>query len=193
MENNKKGKLIVFTGPSAVGKATVEQYLFNNPKLKIGFSVSATTRAPRENEINGKHYFFLSNKEFENKIASNDFIEWNEHFQNKYGTLKSEVNRILEEGKNAFLELEPYGTMNVVKHYSENLSDLITIFLAPPSIEVLEERMRARGTETEEQIQVRLARAEEELSYTPKFNHVVINDAPKRAAEEIAEIILRRG
>ncbi|CAM9119816.1 guanylate kinase [Mycoplasma todarodis] len=189
----KKGKLIVFTGPSAVGKATVEQHLFDNPELKIGFSVSATTRAPREGEVDGKHYFFLSKEEFEEKITSNDFIEWNEHFQNKYGTLKSEVNRILEEGKNAFLELEPYGTMNVVKHYADNQSDLITIFLAPPSIEVLEERMRSRGTETEEQIRVRLARAEEEISFAPKFNHVVINDDPKRAADEIAELILRRG
>ncbi len=188
----KKGKLIVFTGPSAVGKATVEQHLFKNPKLKLGFSVSATTRDSREGEVDGQHYFFLSREEFNNKIASNDFIEWNEHFDNKYGTLKSEVERILQDGKNAFLELEPYGAMNVLNQHIEDETDLITIFLIPPSIEVLEERMRARGTETEEQIKARLARAQEEISFISKFDYVVINDDPKRAADEIAKFILGR-
>ncbi|CAM9153772.1 guanylate kinase [Mycoplasma marinum] len=188
----KKGKLIVFTGPSAVGKATVEKYLFEKPELKLGFSVSATTRLPREGEKHGKHYFFLTKEEFNSKIESNSFIEWNEHFDNKYGTLEAEVEKIMAKGKSAFLELEPYGAMNVVDHYKDAADDLITIFLAPPSIDVLEKRMRERGTETEEQIKTRLARASEEISFSPKFQYVVINDEPQRAAEEITKIILGR-
>ncbi len=188
----KKDKLIVFTGPSAVGKATVEKYLFANKNLKLGFSVSATTRAPREGECDGKDYHFISHEEFNKKIINNEFIEWNAHFKNKYGTLKSEIKKINEMGNLAFLELEPYGAMEVTKLYKDCEEDLITIFLAPPSLDVLEQRMRDRGTETEEQIKVRLARAEEEISFSPKFQYTIINDNPQRAADEITKIILGR-
>ncbi len=188
----KQGKLLVFTGPSAVGKATVEKYLFKNPALKLGFSVSATTRQPREDEINGKHYFFLSQAEFADKLTNGEFVEWNEHFNNKYGTLKTEIKRLIDNDKIAFLELEPYGAMNIIGNYNEEGIELITIFLTPPSLESLEERIRKRGTETEEEIKTRLARAEEEISYSSKFQHIVINDDPERAAAEIEKIILER-
>ncbi len=185
------GKLIVFTGPSAVGKATVEKYLFEKPNLKLGFSISATTRQPRPNEKDGEHYHFIDLDQFNKMIVKGEFIEFSEHFDNKYGTLKSEVDRIVGQGNNAFLEIEPNGARQVINRQQELKLDLITIFLAPPSMESLEKRIRNRATETEEQIQTRLARAEEEISHASIFQCTVINDDPKRAADEIADFILK--
>ncbi|MCP4336762.1 MAG: guanylate kinase [Mycoplasma sp.] len=184
------GKLIVFTGPSGVGKATVEKFLFKKPELNLGFSVSATTRQPRPNEENGKHYHFITKEKFNSLIKENKFIENSEHFNNKYGTFKEEVFKIINSGKNAFLEIEPNGAKQIIKKENELNLSLITIFLTPPSIKSLENRIRKRGTESESQIKQRLARAKEEMSYANIFQYSIINNKPEEAAEEIAKIII---
>lgn len=182
-----KGKLIVFTGPSGVGKATIEHELFKDLSLKLSFSVSATTRAARPGEVNGKHYFFLSRQEFDQKIANNEFVEWNEHFSNKYGTLKSEVERIMNEGHNPFLEIEVVGAKNIIDKFGKN--EIISIFIAPPSVEALRERIKKRGAETEEQINERISRVDEEMAYMKLFEHVVVNDDLESAVEKVKNII----
>lgn len=182
-----KNKLILFTGPSAVGKATIEHYLFKDKELKLELSVSATTRAPRINERDGVHYYFISDEEFDKKIENDEFIEWNKHFSNKYGTLKSEITRIQNEGKTPFIEVEVIGAKNIIEKFGGD--DIISIFIAPPSIEKLKERILGRGTESEDQVNERLARVEEELTYKEIFDHVVYNDVIEDAVNEVKNII----
>lgn len=185
-----KKKLVVFTGPSAVGKATIEHELFCDEKLKLRLSVSATTRKPRKGEIDGIHYNFISHKEFDEKIDNNEFIEWNEHFSNKYGTLKSEVERISNDGDVPFIEVDVIGAKNIIEDFGND--NLVSIFIAPPSIEELRERMVARGTENSEQIEERLSRVEKELKYKNLFQHVIINDKLKKAIKKVKRIIKRQ-
>ena len=180
-------KLVVFTGPSAVGKATIEKGLFSDPSLKLQLSVSATTRKPRKGEIDGVHYHFITNEKFIEKIKSNEFIEWNEHFSNKYGTLKSEIKRISDLGHIPFIEVEVIGAKNIISDFNDE--DITTIFIVPPSIENLRERMTERGTETSKQIEERLARVKEELTYKDMFQHVIVNDDVEKATNEVKEII----
>lgn len=182
-------KLIVFTGPSAVGKATIEKKLFNDKSLKLRFSISATTRQPRPGEVDGVHYHFMTHEEFDKKIAEDQFIEWNEHFSNKYGTLKSEIKRISDEGYSPFIEVEVIGAKNIIEEYGND--NIISIFIAPPSIDSLRERISERGTETPEQIEERITRVENELEYTHLFQNIVINDTVAHAAEQVKEIILK--
>lgn len=183
-----KNKLIVFTGPSGVGKSTIEKHLFNDPELKLKLSCSATTRKPRNGEKNGQHYFFISHDEFNKKIENDEFVEWNAHFSNKYGTLKSEIKKISDDGYYPFLELETFGARNVMNRYGED--NIISIFVAPPSIEELKSRIVNRGTESDEQIQERMAKVEEEMSQRRHFQHIVINNNVKQTANEIRKIIL---
>ncbi len=187
----KQGKLIIFTGPSAVGKATIEKFLFEDPNLSLGFSVSATTRQPRPNEEEGKHYYFMTRENFIAKEINGEFLETSEHFNNKYGTIQSEVDKIISQGKNAFLEVEPNGAIQIIAKKDQIKTKIITIFISPPSLSALEQRIKNRGTETPEQIHSRLARAEEEISHSSIFQYIVINDDPKRAAKEVAQIIIK--
>ena len=180
-------KLIVFTGPSGVGKATIEHELFNDVDLKLHLSVSATTRAPRKGEIDGVHYHFISHEEFDKRIANDEFIEWNEHFSNKYGTLKSEIDRISNLGMIPFIEVEVIGAKNIIESFGED--KLISIFIAPPSIEDLRKRIIGRGTETAEQVELRLSRVEEEVGYANLFQHVIVNDDLQRAVAEVKKVI----
>lgn len=182
-----KTKLIILTGPSGVGKATIEHELFKNKSLRLSFSVSATTRAPRPGEEHGKQYYFLTKEEFDSKIMNNQFVEWNEHFSNKYGTLVSEVDRIREEGHNPVLEIETVGAKNIMGKYSKD--QVLAIFIAPPSVEALRERIRARGAETEAQIEERIARVNEEMADMHLFDYVVVNDVLEHAVEKITHII----
>ena len=178
MQQQKKGTLFVFSGPSGVGKGTLNAMLFAEFGDQIAFSVSATTRAPREGEIDGKHYFCISRQEFENRIANNDFLEYAQFAGNCYGTPKSYVLSLLEQGKNVLLEIEVQGAMQVM----ERMPECVSIFVLPPSFEELERRLRGRGTESEEKVRARLETARGEIAYAPRYQYRIINGEDVDAA-----------
>ncbi len=188
MELQKKGTLFVFSGPSGVGKGTLNAKLFAEFGDQMAFSVSATTRAPREGEIDGTHYFFIDKQEFENRIANNDFLEYAQFAGNCYGTPKSYVMSLLEQGKNVLLEIEVQGAMQVM----ERMPECVSIFVLPPSFEELERRLRGRGTETEDKILKRLETAKGELAYADKYRYQVVNGGDLEAAyQELRSIYLK--
>lgn len=184
-------KLVVISGPSGAGKGTVVKELLNIYKEreeKIHLSVSATTRSPREGEVDGVSYYFISENEFLKKLEQNDFLEHNMYGTGKYyGTLKSHVLKYLSEGYDVILEIDINGYKQVI----ENYDDALGIFIMPPSLEVLEQRLRDRGTETEESIQKRLKTAREEVSNKDIYPHIIINldGKVREAALEVYEII----
>ena len=181
-----KGLLIVYTGASGVGKGTImKELLRKNPNLRL--SVSATTRAPREGEVDGREYYFVTNDQFDKMIAEDGFLEHAEYVGNKYGTPKEAVFRMLDEGLDVILEIEVKGFLQIKKACPE----CVTIFIAPPSFEELQLRLRGRGTEDEEVISERLKTAEQELQSKDLFDYVVINDDVDRAADEVLSIIAR--
>lgn len=154
---------------------------------QIKFSVSATTRQPREHEKNGVDYHFLSKEEFREKIAQNRFLEWEEFYNGSlYGTLKADVESELDKGYFVMLDIDVLGALNVKNSYKD---DVLSIFIKPPSLQVLEERLRARGTETDRSLAVRLERAKNELQYADRFDYVVINDDIESAYQEIKEAV----
>ena len=185
--NSKMGNLIVFTGPSGVGKGTVVKELFENLDNLI-FSVSVTTREKRSGEEEGKNYFFRTNREFDELIQADKLLEWAEFVGNKYGTPKDFVFEKLKNGTDVFLEIEVQGALQVKEKFPEALM----IFLLPPSIDELEARLRKRATEPEEKILLRLAKARDEMKYINDFDFSVINDSAERAGKELREIILNR-
>ena len=188
MHDQKKGTLFVFSGPSGVGKGTLNAKLFAEFGDQMAFSVSATTRGPREGEIDGTHYFFISKQEFENRIANNDFLEHAQFAGNCYGTPKSYVMSLLEAGENVLLEIEVQGAMQVMEHMPE----CVSIFVLPPSFEELERRLRGRGTETEDKILKRLETARGELAYADKYRYQVVNGGDLEAAyQELRSIYLK--
>ena len=182
-----KNKLIVFTGPSGVGKATVEAELFKSDDFKLLLSVSATTRLPREGEVDGEHYHFITDSKFDNMVENDEFIEWSAHFSRKYGTPKSEIKRIRDLGGIPFLEVETNGAKNILEQFDP--SEVVSIFLAPPSKEVLRERIIGRGSENPEQVEERISRLEEEMSYQNLFTYVVVNNTISQASQEILSIL----
>ncbi|MBQ9679872.1 MAG: guanylate kinase [Ruminococcus sp.] len=182
-----KGLLIVYTGASGVGKGTImKELLRKNPNLRL--SVSATTRTPREGEVDGREYYFVSHEKFDSMIAEDGFLEYAEYVGNKYGTPKEAVFRMLDEGLDVILEIEVKGFLQIKKACPE----CVTIFIAPPSFEELQLRLRGRGTEDEEVIAERLKTAERELQHQHLFDYVVINDDVDRAADEVLSIIANR-
>lgn len=188
MQQQKKGTLFVFSGPSGVGKGTLNARLFAEFGDQIAFSVSATTRAPREGEIDGKHYFFISRQEFENRIANNDFLEYAQFAGNCYGTPKSYVLSLLEQGKNVLLEIEVQGAMQVMARMPE----CVSIFVLPPSFEELERRLRGRGTESEEKVRARLETARGEIAYAPRYQYQIVNGEDVDAAyQQLRSIYLK--
>lgn len=188
MQQQKRGTLFVFSGPSGVGKGTLGAKLFAEFGDQIAFSVSATTRAPREGEIDGKHYFFISRQEFENRIANNDFLEYAQFAGNCYGTPKPYVMGLLEQGKNVLLEIEVQGAMQVM----ERMPECVSIFVLPPSLEELEHRLRGRGTVIEEKIQMRLETAQRELSCADKYRYRIVNgDDLEAAYRELRDIYMK--
>ena len=179
-----KGLLIVYTGASGVGKGTIMKKLLDkNPNLRL--SVSATTRAPRDGEQHGREYFFVSRERFDQMIDEDGFLEHAEYVGNKYGTPKEAVYNMLDEGLDVILEIEVKGFMQIKKA----CPDCVTIFIAPPSFEELQVRLRGRGTESEEVIAARLKTAEQELQSQSLFDYVVVNDDADRAADEVLSII----
>jgi len=186
-----KGKLLVFSAPSGAGKTTIVKYLLAEfPELV--FSVSATTRKPRKNEVHGKDYFFIDEKEFKKKIKENQFVEWEKFYDYYYGTLKEFVDENLETGKFVVLELDVKGALNIKKQYP----DAVLVFIAPPGIEELKKRLIRRNTETETDFRKRIERAEMEMNYRDKFDYVIVNDdleTAKKQAKELIEKIIKRG
>ena len=183
----KKGLLIIVSGPSGVGKGTVRDYYMKDESLNLTYSISMTTRQPRQGEVDGVDYIFVTREEFELKIKEGEFLEWAEFVGNYYGTSLTQVNKLREEGKNVILEIEVQGA-NIVK---EKCPDAISIFIIPPSMEELEKRIRGRRSEAEEIIQQRLAKATQELKLVGNYKYVVCNDDPELAAEVIGLIIKR--
>ncbi len=181
---NNKGLLLVVSGPSGVGKGTIcKEYL--NTYDDCALSVSATTRAPRNGEIDGESYFFLSQEEFKKKIDEGGFLEHAVFCDNYYGTPKDAVLKMLDSGKNVILEIEVQGALQVRSHYPE----AVFIFVIPPSMEVLEERLRGRGTEADDVISKRLERARAEFKFIEKYNYVLENDTVENAVKRLHCII----
>lgn len=183
---SSKGKVVVLVAPSGSGKSSIAKHLLASID-KLVFSVSATTRPPRKDEVDGKEYYFISKDEFNKRIEQGDFLEWEEFYGGKrYGTLKSAVEEKLNSGYFCLLDIEIEGAMNVKQMYGD---DCLAIFVKPPSLEVLEQRLRDRQTETEQTLRERLDRAEREITYQDKFDVVVINDKLEKAQKEAEEII----
>ena len=178
-----KGKLIIVSGPSGSGKSTVTKIV--KDKLNIPLSISATTRNPRDGEIDGKDYFFLSEEEFKNKIANDEFYEYAEVHGNYYGTLKKTVEDNLEKGLNVILEIDVQGAL-IAK---EKKKDAILVFFRTKDMEVLEKRLRDRKTDSEEIIQTRLKNAETELKYENKYNYTIVNENLENSIQELMDII----
>ena len=168
-----KGKLIIFSAPSGSGKSTIINYLMQQG-LNLAFSISATSRPPRGTEQNGVEYFFLSPEEFRQRIANEEFLEYEEVYKDRYyGTLKAQVEKQLEAGQNVVFDVDVKGGCNIKKFYGDRA---LSIFIQPPSVEELRKRLTGRGTDSPEVIEDRIARAEYELSFAPKFDTIIIND-----------------
>lgn len=182
------GKLIIFSAPSGAGKSTLVQHLLGCG-FEMEFSVSATSRAPRGTEQNGVDYYFLTAEAFRDKINADDFLEQEEVYPNCfYGTLRSEVDRITSNGKNIVFDVDVVGGVNIKKQYGERA---LSIFIAPPSIEILHQRLINRGTDTSEMIAKRIGKAEYEMSFAPQFDIVVVNDDLETAKHD-AEMAIRK-
>ena len=180
------GKAILFSAPSGCGKTTIIKELMKCFDC-FDFSISATSRAPRGEEENGKDYYFLSREEFRSRVAKDEFLEWEEVYSGTcYGTLKSEIDRIWNLGKVIVFDVDVNGGRNIKKYFG---SDALSIFVMPPSIEVLEQRLRSRGTDSEEAIVKRLGRSAEELKQAPQFDVTIVNDDLEKAVDETRNVI----
>lgn len=182
------GKLLIFSAPSGAGKTTIVKKLLTNHADKISFSISASTRAPRAEEIDGKDYYFISKDDFLHKIAKQEFIEFEEVYAGTfYGTLKKEVERIWATGKSVVFDIDVVGGLRLKSKFPE---EALAIFVNPPSLAVLKERLKGRGTDSEEKLQERFAKAELELTYADKFDVVLNNFDLETACEEAEELVL---
>lgn len=180
----KEGKIIIFSAPSGAGKTTIVRHLLSKNQ-NFAFSVSATSRKPRGQEVNGVDYFFMSAEEFKTKIINGDFLEWQEVYpDNFYGSLKSEVDKILESGKNILFDVDVVGGSNIKKIYGERA---LALFIQPPSITELEKRLIARSTENHAVIRERVEKAERELAFSHLFDVIIVNDTLEHALQETEE------
>lgn len=184
----KTGKLVIFSAPSGSGKSTLVQWLMTeHPELKLAFSISCTSRAPRGTEKNGVEYFFLAPDEFKSKIQNDEFLEYEEVYADRfYGTLKSQVENQAAAGQNVVFDVDVKGGCNIKKFYGDRA---LSVFVQPPSIEELCRRLNGRGTDTPEVIEQRLAKASYELTFAPKFDHVIVNDNLETAEQQTYELI----
>jgi len=180
-------KIIIIAAPSGAGKTSVTRHLLKALSAELGFSISCATRKPRNNEKDNVDYYFISVEEFQHKIKEHDFVEWEMVYEGKYyGTLKSELARIWKQHKAPLLDVDVKGGLNVQQQYPGNS---LSLFIEPPSIEELERRLRARGTETPESLQARISKASYELSFKDQFDHIIINDKLERACAEAEEAV----
>lgn len=179
-------KVIIFSAPSGSGKSTIINYLMQQ-QLNLHFSISATSRPPRGTEQHGVEYFFLSPQEFRERIANGEFLEYEEVYKDRfYGTLRSQIDAQLAKGENVVCDVDVLGGQNIKKHYGDRA---LSLFIQPPSIEALRQRLEGRGTDSVEVIADRIARAEFELSFAPKFDKVVVNDDLATAQQEALHIV----
>lgn len=181
-----KGKLIIFSAPSGAGKSTIVKRLLQQlPQL--AFSISATSREPRPGEQEGQHYYFMSPEAFQEEINRDAFLEWEEVYPGLYyGTLRAEVERLWESGKQVVFDIDVVGGLNLKQQFGENA---LALFVQPPSLAILEERLRNRGTESEEKLQMRLVKAQQEMATAPSFDHVLFNDHLEVAVNEALQMV----
>ena len=184
----KTGKLIIFRAPSGSGKSTLVQWLMStHPELRLAFSISCTSRSPRGAERHGVEYFFLSPEAFKEKIAQGEFLEYEEVYHDRfYGTLKSQVENQTAQGENIIFDVDVKGGCNIKAYYGQRA---MSIFIQPPSLEVLRERLTSRGTDSPEAIEERLAKASYELSFAPRFDHIVVNDDLEKAKAAVLQLV----
>ncbi len=183
VQTMNKGRLIIFSAPSGCGKGTMLEQILKDDNFCV--SVSATTRSPREGEIDGVNYHFLSTDDFMSRIDNGDFLEYASYCDNFYGTLRSEVDRMLEQGRNVILEIEVQGALKVMKKCPTALS----VFIAPPSVGELRRRLHKRGTETDEVIEKRIAQSSREIALASKYDYIIINDALEDAVDDFFSVV----
>jgi len=183
-----RGKLLIFSAPSGSGKSTIVQWLMKeHPELNLFFSVSCTSRAPRGNEQHGVEYFFLTPEEFRQRIDNDEFLEFEEVYENRfYGTLKAQVEKQLDAGQNVVFDVDVKGGINIKKFYGERA---MSLFIQPPSVAELRRRLEGRGTDSAEAIENRLAKAEYEMTFAPQFDHIVVNDDLETAKEHTFRLV----
>ena len=183
-----KNGLLIFSAPSGSGKSTIVNWLMKeHPELKLAFSISCTSRAPRGTEQNGVEYFFLTPEEFKAKIEADEFLEYEEVYQDRfYGTLKSQVENQLEAGDSVVFDVDVKGGVNIKKFYGGRA---LSIFVQPPSVEELRRRLNGSGTDAPEVIEQRLAKANYELTFAPQFDHIVVNDNLEKAEQEVYKLV----
>ncbi|MBQ7413879.1 MAG: guanylate kinase [Prevotella sp.] len=183
-----KGKMLIVSAPSGSGKSTIVNWLMKeHPELRLYFSISCTSRAPRGEEKDGVEYFFLTPEAFKEKIANNEFLEYEEVYENRfYGTLKAQVERQREAGQNVVFDVDVKGGVNIKKHYGD---EALSLFIQPPSVEELRRRLEHRGTDTPEAIEQRLAKAGYEMTFAPQFDHVIVNDDLEKAKQETLRVV----
>ena len=181
------GKLIIFSAPSGSGKSTIINRLMQRPELHLAFSISCTSRAPRGTEQNGVEYFFITPEEFRERISRDEFLEYEEVYENRfYGTLKQQVETQAARGENVVFDVDVKGGCNIKRFYGDKA---MSLFIQPPSIEALRQRLVGRATDTPEVIEDRIARASYELTFAPKFDHVVVNDDLETAKAEAYRLV----
>jgi guanylate kinase len=189
----QKGKLLVFSAPSGSGKTTIVRHLLQQDDLNLEFSISAATREPRGEEVDGKDYYFMSIADFKKHIKSEDFVEWEEVYRdNFYGTLKSEVERIWAKGKNVIFDIDVAGGLRIKSKFPE---ETLAVFVKPPSVDELKRRLKERSTETDDKINMRIAKAHVELATAPQFDKIIKNydlDVAKQEAYELVKDFIEK-
>lgn len=185
--HSPSGKLIIFSAPSGSGKTTLVRHLLKQEALGLAFSISATSRAPRGKEKDGKDYYFLSEEDFKQRVFHGDFLEWEEVYSGTlYGTLRNEVERIWKEGKTVIFDMDVVGGLNLKSLYGDKA---LSVFVKPPSMEILEERLRGRATDSDDKIRQRLAKARKELGRADRFDHILLNNDLETAKKEAFNLI----
>ena len=186
MYYSMKGKLVIFSAPSGAGKTTIVKHLLQKD-FGLEFSVSATSRQPRPGEVHGKDYYFLTAEEFRKKIESGEFLEWEEVYEGIfYGTLKNEVERIRSAGRHVIFDVDVVGGLNIKKYYG---NEALAVFVQPPSVEELKNRLRNRSTESEEKINMRISKAEKELEFAGRFDVIIVNNELPKALKEAERVV----
>jgi len=182
-----RGRLIVFSAPSGSGKTTIVHHLLEQKELNLDFSISATSRERRGNEVDGRDYYFISPEQFKSHIEQDDFVEWEEVYaDNYYGTLKSELKRIWDEGRHAIFDIDVVGGLRIKEKYPDRT---LSVFVKAPSLEEMEKRLRTRKTDSEEKIRERIAKARREMEFAKRFDVVLVNDDLETAKKEAVELV----